>query len=296
MDFDEKKYWIGFSVFAEIGPLRFKLLKDYFGSAKDAFNASEKELKETGLSEKIVEKFLRFRKDFDFSSYLLRLDRLGISSLTYEEESYPKLLKSIIDKPILLYIKTKTKDNFEIFKQKAIAIVGTRKITPYGEKVTEMISKQLVKKDWVIVSGLARGVDKIAHQTALGNNGLTIGVLGCGLEMVYPLEHRQLAEKIIDTGGALVSEFPLDTKIEARNFPLRNRIISGLSLGVVVTQAAEKSGSLITASYGAEQGREVFAIPGPITSIYSKGTFQLINKGAKLINNVDDILEELNVS
>jgi len=296
MDFEEKKYWVGFSVFEGIGPVRFKLLKDYFGSVKTAFSASEKDLKETGLGEKLVEKFLRFRQNFDFSSYFLRLKQMGISVLGYDEENYPKVLKNIDDKPVLIYTKTKKKNDFEIFNKKAIAVVGTRKITAYGKQATEMITRGLVDKGLVIVSGLARGVDKIAHETTIYNKGLTVAVLGCGLDMVYPPEHKDLAEKIIDCGGTLVSEFPLGTEIAAKNFPLRNRIISGMSLGVVVTEAAEKSGSLITASCAAEQGREVFAVPGPITSPLSKGTAQLIKKGAKLVNCVNDIIEELDVS
>jgi len=296
MEVEEKKYWLGFSVFAEIGPLRFKLLKDYFGLAKSAFNASEKQLKETGLSEKIIRNFLDFRKSFNFSSCLIRLDQLGITTLAYDEKYYPKLLNNINDKPIILYLKTKNKNNFEIFNQKTIGVVGTRKITPYGKQSTEMITKGLVEKGFVIVSGLARGVDKVAHETTINSNGLTIAVLGCGLETVYPPEHKDLGERIIESGGMLVSEFPPGTLMSARNFPLRNRIISGLSLGVVVTEAAEKSGSLITASNAAEQGREVFAVPGPIDSSLSSGTACLIKKGAKLVSCINDIIEELNVS
>lgn len=293
MDFEEKKYWVGFSAFAEIGPVRFKLLKDYFGSAKAAFCASEKNLRATGLNGKLVEKFLKFRQNFDFSSYFLRLKNLGISILCYEEEGYPILLKNINDKPILIYVKIDKNKDYSIFLRKMIAIVGTRKITAYGQRATRMITKELVDRGLVIVSGLARGVDKIVHETTISNSGLTIAVFGCGLETVYPPEHQELAEKIVEAGGVLISEFPPGTKMEAKNFPLRNRIISGMSLGVVVTEAAEKSGSLITASYAAEQGREVFAVPGPITSDLSRGTAQLIKKGAKLVNNVNDIIEEL---
>lgn len=296
MDFEEKKYWVAFSFFAEIGPVRFKLLKDYFGSAKSAYSAPEKQLRETGLPEKIIRNFLNFRQSFDFSSSLLRLGQLGIAVLTYDEESYPKLLKNIEDKPIVIYTKTKKENDFAIFNQKAIAVVGTRKITPYGKQATEMVTKGLVDRGLVIVSGLARGVDRVAHETTINSKGLTVAVLGCGLETVYPPEHKGLAEKIIESGGMLVSEFPLGTPMAAKNFPLRNRIISGLSLGVVVTEAAEKSGSLITASCAAEQGREVFAVPGPINSPLSQGTAQLIKKGAKLVNCINDIIEELDVS
>ena len=309
MDLEEKKYWVGFSVFEGIGPLRFKLLLDYFGSAKNGYSASEKELLSVGLSEKLVLKFLDFRKNFDLDSYLLRLDKLGIKAICSEEESYPKLLKEIVDKPAVLYVKTQdaegparifTKFNGagktqNIFGNEAIAVVGTRKVTGYGRQVTEMITEGLVAAGLVVVSGLARGVDKISHETALGNNGLTIAVLGCGLDLVYPTEHQGLAERIIESGGAVISEYPLGVPAMPGNFPARNRIISGLSLGVVVTEAAEDSGSLITASNAAEQGREVFAVPGPITSPLSFGTAELIKKGAKLVRGVNDILEELGI-
>ncbi len=294
MDQEEKKYWLAFSAFFKFGPTRFRLLKDYFGSAKKAFNASASALKQTGLSEKSISDFMFFRKNFEVSSYLLRLEQLGVRALCNEEDDYPERLKEVDDKPIVLYTKNRKKADYSILNQKAIGIVGTREITAYGRQVTKAITGQLVRKNFVIVSGLALGVDKVAHQTAIDNKGLTIGVLGCGLDRVYPLQHQKLALEIIESGGMLVSEFPLETKIAPGNFPLRNRIISGLSLGVVVTQAAEKSGSLITARLAAEQGREVFAVPGPINSKLSLGTSSLLKKGAKLVTEVDDILEEFN--
>ena len=295
MDLEEKKYWVGFNVFEGIGPVRFKLLLDYFGSAKKAFNAPEKDWREIGLGKKLVENFLSFRKSFDSDSYFLRLERLGINVLCAEEENYPKLLKEIGDKPPVLYVKSTTgiKGITSIAGRKAVAVVGTRKVTAYGRQVTEMITEGLVAAGLTIVSGLARGVDEIAHKTAIDSQGLTIAVLGCGLDIIYPPEHKDLAEKIVESGGAIISEFPLGMQAMPGNFPARNRIISGLSLGVVVTEAAEDSGSLITASCAAEQGREVFAVPGPITSPLSKGTAELIKKGAKLVSGVEDILEEL---
>jgi len=288
---EEKKAWVAFSVFQGIGPIRFKLLLDYFGSAQKAFKASEKSLREIGLGEKLVKIFLSFRKNFDGNSYFLRLERLGIIVLLAEEETYPKLLKEIEDRPPVLYVKVKQMDR--IFQEKAIAVVGTRKVTDYGRQVTETITQGLVRAGLVVVSGLARGVDKIAHETTINNGGKTMAVLGGGLDLIYPPEHQDLAKRIVESGGAIVSEFPLGTPAVAGNFPARNRIISGLSLGVVVTEAAQKSGSLITASKAAEQGREVFAVPGPITSPLSAGTTELIKKGAKPVTKIDDILEEL---
>ncbi len=280
-----------FSVFQRIGPIRFKLLLDYFGSAKKAFAAPEKSWRATGLGEKLVNDFLSFRKNFDQNSYFLRLERLGINTISAEEETYPKLLKEIEDRPPVLYVKGREID--QIFSGKAVAVVGTRKVTDYGRQVTEIITRGLVKAGLVVVSGLARGVDKIAHETTINNKGKTIAVLGGGLDLIYPPEHQGLAKRIVESGGAIISEFPLGTPAIAGNFPTRNRIISGLSLGVLVTEAAEKSGSLITASRAAEQGREVFAVPGPITSPFSAGTTELIKKGAKAVTGIGDILAEL---
>jgi DNA processing protein len=291
MDLGEKKAWVAFNVCPGIGPVRFKLLLDYFGSAQEAFNAPEKSLREIGLGEKLIKNFLSFRKDFDQSSYFLRLEHLGIKVVLAEEETYPKLLKEIEDRPPVLYIKVKQMDR--IFQQKAIAVVGTRKVTRYGQEVTEKITKGLVEAGLVIVSGLARGVDKIAHETTINNGGITIAVLGGSLDLIYPPEHQDLAERIVENNGAIMSELPLGSQTVPGNFPARNRIISGLSLGVVVTEAAQKSGSLITASRAAEQGREVFAVPGPITSSLSAGTTELIKKGARVVTEISDILAEL---
>ncbi|MBI2028947.1 DNA-protecting protein DprA [Candidatus Gottesmanbacteria bacterium] len=212
-------------------------------------------------------------------------------TVSLEDKIYPPLLKEIQSPPKRLYINTKIDIN-KLFKTKAIAVIGTRNITAYGRQVTQKITKELVKRGFIIVSGLARGIDYIAHQTALKEGGLTIAVLGCGLDRIYPAEHARLAAEIIKN-GALVTEFPLHTQITRQNFPIRNRIISGLSQGVVICEAAEKSGTMITASFAADQGREVFAIPGPITSPTSSGVSALLKKGAKLVTNVDDILEEL---
>jgi len=300
MNLKEKGYWVAFNVFEGIGPLRFKLLVDYFGLAEKAYRAKENELLKIGLGEKLVTKFEDFRNNFDIDSYLLRVLKLGITPLTLGDKNYPELLKQIQNPPPVIYVKsstgiTGTKSIMENFEKKAVAVVGTRLPTIYGKKVTEIIVEGLVARGIVIVSGLARGIDAIAHRQTLVNQGLTIAVLGCGLDRMYPPEHNQLAQEIVKSGGALVSEFPLETEAAPGNFPARNRIISGLSLGVVVTEAAKDSGSLITASRAAEQGREVFAVPGQITSAMSKGTAELIKKGAKLVTGVEDILEELNI-
>lgn len=294
MDFKEKQYWVAFSTFEGIGPMRFKLLLDYFGSAKAAYNADRKQLMTIGLGQKLIEEFIDFRNKFNFDSYFFRLKKKGIEVVCAEEQSYPETLKEIYDTPPVMYVKIKEAGLIsKIFSQKTIAVIGTRKMTNYGKEVTEKITSQLVKKGFVVVSGLARGVDRVAHETAIKNRGITVAVFGTGLESVYPPEHKALAAKIVESGGALISEFPLYAKITKANFIVRDRIISGLSLGVVVTEAAERSGAMVTARFAAEQGREVFAVPGPITSVTSNGTAELIKKGAKLVYNVQDILDEI---
>ncbi len=212
-------------------------------------------------------------------------------TLNLGDKDYPPLLKEIQNPPSALYIQTSLNIT-KLFNKKAIAIVGSRNMTVYGREVTQKFTRELVNLGFTIISGLARGIDYIAHQTALKEKGATIAVLGCGLDRIYPANHARIANEIVNN-GALITEFPEGTQIFPSNFPRRNRIISGLSLGVLVTEASEKSGSLITARLAAEQGREVFAVPGPITSIYSGGVTSLIKKGAKPVNTIDDIIEEL---
>lgn len=292
MDIEEKNYRLAFSAFERIGPQRFKLLLEYFGSAKAAYQSSSKELAVIGMKPKLVEDFISFRNKFNLDSYFVRLQRLGIEAICLEEDSYPKLLKEISDAPFVVYAKN-VESIKNISSTKSVAVVGTRKMTDYGKTVTERFTKELVANNFVIVSGLARGVDRIAHETTINNGGKTIAVFGTGLDSVYPPEHKTLAERIVESGGILISEFPPGARVARSNFVIRDRIISGLSLGVVVTEASERSGTMITARFAAEQGREVFAVPGPITSDTSKGTAELIKKGAKLVNKVEDILEEL---
>ena len=297
MSVEEKDYWVGFNVFEGIGPLRFKLLYDYFGSAEKAYNASTKELIEVGLSENLVRKFALFRETFDINSYLNLVEKMGIEIVTEAEESYPKLLREIKGGPPLIYVRSKNQEvRSKIFRTKAVALVGTRLPTPHGVKVTEMMAEGFVSRALVSVSAIARGADSVAHRTTIKNQGLTIAVLGCGLDKIYPPENKSLADEIVESGGALVTEFPVGMPARPGNFPARNRIISGLSLGTIVTEAAQDSGSLITASCAAEQGREVFAIPGPITNRMSEGTSELMKKGAKVVTRVEDVLDELGIS
>lgn len=287
---EEKVYWVAFSSFEGIGPQRLKLLINYFGSAKKAWMASYMELERVGLSEKLVRDFCAFREKFLPHEYFKSVQEKGIKILTLDEKSYPDLLREIPSPPSMLYLKGELKEEDNL----ALAVVGTRKITPYGRAVTEILVSNLVASGLTIISGMARGVDTVAHQTALSCGGRTIAVLGSGIDVVYPPENKGLSEQIAKN-GAVISEFPVDYPALPQNFPARNRIISGLSLGVLVTEAAQDSGSLITASSAGEQGREVFAVPGPITSPMSAGTAELIQKGAKLVHAAKDILEELNL-
>ncbi|MEK9143681.1 MAG: DNA-processing protein DprA [Patescibacteria group bacterium] len=278
---DEQRYWVAFSVFPGIGPVRFRHLLDTFGTAKAAWEAP------------LSDTFIHFRKTFDLDEYLEKLNTLHVSVLTLSDPKYPKLLKEISDPPFLLYIRGKNTGE-PINLDKTIAVVGTRNITHYGQEVTRKLVTGLVAHGFTIVSGMAYGVDAIAHQAAIDAGGKTIAVLGCGIDIIAPPSNARLYRAIGEEGqGAIVSEMPLGLKPDKGMFVARNRIISGLSMGVVVTEGADHSGALITARYAGEQGREVFAVPGPITSPYSRGPAQLIKKGAKLVERVEDILEEL---
>lgn len=290
---DETSYWVAFSVFPGIGPVRFKLLLDYFGTAKAAWEGASDLLKRIKLGETVTNQFTHFRKTFNLDDYIQKLERQHIAVLTLRDPRYPKLLKQIADAPFVLYIKAKSGME-KINLDRTIGVVGTRKITHYGQDVTRKLVEGLVSYGFTIVSGLAYGVDAMAHQATIDSGGKTIAVLGSGIDIIAPASNARLYHQIGEEGcGAIVSEMPLGLRPNKGLFPARNRIISGLSLGVLVTEGADDSGALITARNAAEQGRDVFAVPGPITSLFSKGPAQLIKKGAKLVENVEDILEEL---
>lgn len=293
---EEKKYWVAFSVFPGIGPVRFNLLRDYFGRMSKAWNADRDTLRSIHLGDNLIEEFILFRKDFPLEDYLLKLTERNVHVLTIDDPRYPKRLKEIPDAPFLLYVKSKP-GQAKLNLDRTIAVVGTRRITHYGENVTKKIVEGLVGYGFTIVSGMAYGVDAVAHQTAIDAGGKTIAVLGCGIDIIAPPSNARLYRAIGEEGGgAIVSEMPLGLRPNKGLFPARNRIISGLSMGVVVTEGADDSGALITARNAVEQGRDVFAIPGPITSPYSRGPASLIKKGAKLVERVEDILEELNIN
>lgn len=274
-----------------LGPIRLKAIIDYFKDPKLGWEASSKELVQIGIPKNAVELLVETRKKLDPESYAKSIKDSGIKWITIFDEDYPNQLLQIYDPPVVLYYKGEIlpKDS------QAIAVVGTRKMTGYGRVITEQFTQSLVGYGLTIISGLARGVDSEAHLSALNTGGRTIAVLGGGLNKIFPPENRSLAEKIIDGHGAVVSEFPPDYPSLPGNFPSRNRIISGLSLAVLVTEAAEDSGSLITARVALEQGREVFAIPGPITSSLSKGPIDLIKEGARPVMDAQEILDELGI-
>lgn len=259
-----------------------------------AFKAPFKEYLRAGIDEKTAEEFLIFKHQVEPDKLLENLNKEKIKTLTIDDAAYPKLLKQIYDPPLLIYYR----GQLEAFNDFSLAIVGTRKFTHYGQQVTEKITSELTANGLTIVSGLALGIDALAHAAAVDAGGKTIAVLGCGLDQqsIYPWQNRYLADKIEAHGGIVLSEYPLGTMPLKQHFPQRNRLISGLSLGVLVIEAGEKSGSIITAMHALEQNRDVFAIPGNIYSAYSTGTNSLIKLGAKLVASAKDIIESLDLA
>ncbi len=294
MVYEESDYWTFFNAFFLFGPKKLQLILQHFASLKKAWNSSQNTLSELNLGKNTLQKFDEFKKTFNGQEYLDKIHRLKLEVVTLLDDNYPKSLKEIYDPPAVLYFRSELNLK-DIFRRNCIAVVGSRAITSYGKIVTQKITAGLVRENIVIVSGLARGVDICAHRTALEKGGLTVAVLGCGLDRIYPANHVQFAEEIIKK-GALVSEFPLGMPARPENFPIRNRIISGLSMGLIVTEAAQKSGTLITAGFAADQGKDVFCVPGPITSPNFEGVASLLKKGAILITQVSDILQELGIA
>lgn len=288
----DTKYWVGFNIVPGIGPARLKRLLDYFGSAEKAWLAAPLDLARAGLDRKSLESLLATRDKLDLDGEMRRISDAGVQVLSLQDEAYPRLLRQINLPPPILYIK----GSYLPEDEWAVAVVGTRHAKTYGREATRYLAGELARNRITIVSGLALGIDAEAHRAALDAGGRTIAVLGCGVDVIYPAENSALARSIV-TAGALVSEYPLGTKPDRRNFPPRNRLISGLALGTLVTQAGEGSGALITAYYALEQGREVFAVPGSIFDRGCSGTNRLIQQGeAKLVLSASDVLEELNLT
>ncbi len=288
---DEKKYWIGFNLVRGIGAVRFQQIISYFGDLSVAWQAPVEAFHETGLPERALRNFLALRSEIDLDSLYESILQSQITVLTLKDEGYPTLLKEIDQSPPVIYIKGSLTPADEF----AVAMVGTRRVTAYGQQVTRDTSTFLAAHGLTIVSGLARGVDALAHQHALQADGRTIAVLGSGVDVIYPPEHRKLADAIVEN-GAVISDYPLGTQPEGINFPPRNRIISGLSLATIVVEAGERSGALITADFAVEQGRDVFAVPGNVFSPSSRGTNRLIQKGAYAMVSPQDVLDVLDLT
>jgi DNA processing protein len=273
-----------------IGPAKMRKLISFFGSPEAVLDASVRELiMVEGIEKKTAEKIKNGVDDKFIKTQVEKIREHDAALISFWDEKYPEILKRIYDPPAFLFFK----GNINVFESPALGIVGARTPSSYGKIITERFAEDLCRHGVTIVSGFARGVDTIAHKTVLKNGGKTIAVLGNGLDWIYPAENRSFINQIYEK-GAIISEYAMGTKPDAVNFPKRNRIISGLSEGILVTEAGANSGSLITALYAVEQNREVFAIPGNITSGKSLGTNRIIKEGAKLTLSVNDILEELN--
>ena len=283
--------WVELNMTPGIGPRAAAKLLERFGSAESVYNATRTELEQLRLApeaiDSIIARTLRSTADAEIAA----VRKLGGDILLLDDGVYPSSLREIYDPPIVLYVKGAWA---ECLDQPCIGVVGSRKCSTYGQNAANMLARDLAQRGLTVVSGFARGIDAAAHRGALEAGGRTVAVLGTGIDEVYPRDHKKLAEEILASGGALVSQFPLGTPPVSENFPYRNRIISGLSLGTVVVEAAENSGSLITARLAMEQNREVFAVPGNITSRNSFGTNYLIKgAGAKLVQQWQDIAAEL---
>ncbi len=288
---NDLKYWVGFSLIPGIGRVRLTQIENHFGNLVDAWKATPAELKQSGLDDGSIRAVTSYSTKISLEAELEKLDRYGVKVLTYHDPDYPSRLKEIYDHPPVLYLRGSLLPEDEW----CLSVVGTRRATVYGRQVTEEIVTDLARNKITIVSGLAKGIDTVAHHSALEAGGRTLAIFGCGLDIVYPSENAELARRIMQQ-GAIISEYPLGTKPKPEHFPRRNRIMSGLSLGVLVIEAGDTSGAMITAHLALEQNREVFAIPGSILSPASQGTNHLIQEGAKLVTDYTDILEELNLT
>jgi DNA processing protein len=288
MDRESLKYWVALKTVEEVGAVGFKNLLQAFSTPRSVFSAPLQHLLVIpGIGPKTAENIRSFADWERAEREVARAAELGVEIVTCQDPSYPRPLMDLYDRPPLLYVKGSLQPG-----EVCVAVVGSRLASVYGKYTTEKLSRELALKGITVVSGLARGIDSAAHRGALAGRGRTIAVLGCGLDICYPPENEALADQIA-ASGALVTEFPFATPPNPPNFPARNRIISGLSYGVLVVEAGEKSGSLITAGIAAEQGRSVFAVPGEIGAAGSRGTHRLIRQGALLIETVEDILDEV---
>lgn len=286
---EERAHWVAFHQVPHIGPARVAKLLDRFGGLEAAWTAPAAQL-HAAIDSRAAESVIRARGSFDPLGNLERINRLGISAVTVIDPDYPALLKQIPAPPPVLYVKGQLRPE----DHNAIAIVGTRRSTSYGREVTSRFAADFADAGVTVVSGLARGIDATAHQASLRAGGRTIAVLGSGVDIIYPPEHKNLAAQI-EQNGAVISDYPPGRKPDAPNFPARNRIISGLSIGVVVVEAPARSGTLITVDFAADQGRDVFVVPGSVLSDNSAGGHRLLRDGARLATCAADVLDDLRI-
>lgn len=288
---DDIKYWVALNRVPQLGTVRFRRLEAYFGGLEDAWNAGPRDLKAAGIEDRPARELVAARGRTSPDDEVASLERSGVSAVNWHHPEYPARVKEIADPPPVLYYKGTLLPSDE----RAVAVVGTRSPTAYGREVAAALTADLAHNGITIVSGLARGVDGIAHRAALESGGRTIALLAGGLDNVYPREHTGLFQQI-QQQGAVVSEYPLGVRPDSRNFPRRNRLISGMSLGTLVVEAGEASGARWTVYHALEQDREVFCVPGSIFSPNSRLTNRMIQEGAKLVSSYTDILEELNLT
>jgi DNA processing protein len=288
-DHSEHALWLALTRIKGLGCISFKKLASHFADPTQSLSATAAELSAIeGIDRKAVDGLLAFTQWDEVEQEVQRAEEAGVKIIPFGSGIYPARLRSIADPPPCLYVKGEIRREDD----KAVAVIGTRSASHYGRRVARDLCRGLASLGFTVISGMARGIDGVAHDEALNAGGRTIAVLGSGVDRAYPPEHRKLYDRISEN-GAVISELPLGAPPLAFNFPARNRLISGLSAGVVVVEATEKSGSLITAAIALEQGREVFAVPGEVGSSRSRGGHRLIRQGAKLVENVDDILEEI---
>ena len=282
-------YWLALRRVRGVGPRTCKLLIEKFGPPETIFKLSPDEVAAAGVPRNTAQNIAQFHDFEPLEKELCELPNIGARLVKWTDADYPPSLRQIADPPPFFFVR----GTIELNDAHCIAIVGARTASDYGLRMAQRLGLELAAKGFVVVSGLARGIDGEAHQGALDAHGRTIAVLGCGVDVIYPGEHRKLSEAIVAGGGALISELPIGTQPLAENFPVRNRILSGLCLGVVIVEAAEKSGSLITARMALEQDRQVFAVPGSPLSGKTRGSNRLLKEGAKLVECVEDVIEEL---
>ena len=283
-------YWVAFSRIPSIGRARIERLETAFGSLRDAWSASASDLKDAGLDGRAAGAILAQRPRIDPDAEMERLARAGVEALTWHDRRYPSRLRETYDRPPVLYLRGELTEADEW----SVAVVGTRRATPYGRQAAETIVEGLVRSGVTVVSGLARGIDAIAHQAALRAGGRTVAVLPCPVDEVYPATHGRLATQIAES-GALLSDYPLGARMQRESFWRRNRIVAGMTLGTVVVEAGDTSGALLTAKLALDENREVFAVPGSVFAPMSRGPNALIQQGAKLVRTADDVLPELDL-